>query len=81
LHRPSSRLDCLVVVGGPMRRDSWGTRWLAHEAKGQRADKLSRGVGVADAFIERLGDDEWRRPVRVQGRFLPGMRLSLKHEG
>ena len=33
-----------------MRRGSWGTRWLAwlaHEAKGQRADKLSRGVGVS----------------------------------
>ena len=40
--------DCLVVVGGPVRRDSW----LAHDAKRQRADKLSRGVSVADAFIE-----------------------------
>ena len=40
--------DCLVVVGGPVRRDSW----LAHETKRQRADKRSRGVGVADAFIK-----------------------------
>lgn len=67
-----------------MRRGSWGTRWLAwlaHEAKGQRADKLSRGVGVADAFIERLGDATRGGGQCVQRVDFPGMRLSLKHEG
>ena len=51
--------DSLIVVGSPMRRYSW----LAHEAKRQRADEFSRGVVVADEVIERLGDNEGRRPV------------------
>ena len=51
--------DRVVVIGRAVRRHSW----LAHEAKRQRADELFRGVDVADEVIERLGDNEGRRPV------------------
>eukprot|EP00964_Phaeocystis_antarctica_P033331 scaffold18928_cov69-Phaeocystis_antarctica.AAC.8 len=51
--------DRLKIIG----RAVWRYSWLAHEAKRQRADELSRSAVVADEVIERLGDNEGRRPV------------------